>query len=223
MDLHSAGHRRGVVAAPHHAAAAAGRAILAEGGNALEAMVAMAAAIAAVYPHMNHLGGDGFWLLREPSGRVRALLAAGRAGAGARRELYREYESIPPRGPLAALTVPGADRRLDARARGRAGARRAPAARRASGAGDPACGRGLRGYAQPGAAHGRKARRAARGAGVRRRPSSSRASRRKPASSSSSRRSPPPSTIWRMPGSTISIAAMSDARSRPISSASAAR
>src|SRR6266851_5185774 len=109
MDLHSAGHRRGIAAAPHHAAAEVGRAVLAEGGNALEAMVAMAATIAAVYPHMNHLGGDGFWLLREPSGRVRALMAAGRAGANARRELYREFETIPPRGPLAALTVPGAD------------------------------------------------------------------------------------------------------------------
>jgi oxamate amidohydrolase len=108
MDLHTAGHRRGVVCAPHHAAVEAGRAVLAEGGNALEAMVAMAATIAAVYPHMNHIGGDGFWLVREPSGRVRALMAAGRAGANARRELYRDHEAIPPRGALAALTVPGA-------------------------------------------------------------------------------------------------------------------
>src|SRR5215813_3208696 len=107
-ELHSACHRRGVVCAPHFATVEAGRSTLAEGGNALEAMLAMAASIAAVYPHMNHLGGDGFWLLREPSGRVRALLAAGRAGADARRELYREYEAIPPRGALAALTVPGA-------------------------------------------------------------------------------------------------------------------
>ena len=110
MELHTAGHRRGVVAAPHHAAAEAGRAIFAEGGNALEAMVAMAAAIAAVYPHMNHVGGDGFFLVRERSGRVRALMAAGRAGANARIELYREegYDTIPPRGPLAALTAPAA-------------------------------------------------------------------------------------------------------------------
>jgi len=108
MDLHTAGHRRGVAAAPHHAAAEAGRAVLAEGGNALEAVVAMAATIAAVYPHMNHIGGDGFWLVREPSGRVRALMAAGRAGARARRDLYRDHEAIPARGPLAALTVPGA-------------------------------------------------------------------------------------------------------------------
>jgi gamma-glutamyltranspeptidase len=110
MNLHTAGHRRGVVAAPHRAAAEAGRLVLAEGGNALEAMVAMAAAIAVVYPHMNHLGGDGFWLVREPSGRVRALMAAGPAGSRATPALYREhgFETIPPRGPLAALTVPGA-------------------------------------------------------------------------------------------------------------------
>ena len=82
--------------------------MLAEGGNAIEAMVAMAATIAAVYPHMNHVGGDGFWLVRERNGRVRALMAPGRAGAGAVRELYRGHETIPPRGPLAALTVPGA-------------------------------------------------------------------------------------------------------------------
>src|SRR5258707_1709126 len=109
MDLHTAGHRRGVVAAPHHAAAEAGRAILAEGGNALEAMIAMAAAIAAVYPHMNHIGGDGFWLVRQPNGRVHALMGAGRAGADARIDRYRDdgHDEIPPRGPLAALTVPG--------------------------------------------------------------------------------------------------------------------
>ena len=107
-ELHSAGHRRGVVAAPHAAAAEAGKTILAEGGNALEAMVAMAASIAAVYPHMNHIGGDGFWMVREPKGRVRAIMAAGVAGTNARPELYRAHETIPARGPLAALTVPGA-------------------------------------------------------------------------------------------------------------------
>ena len=106
--LHSAGHRRGVAAAPHRDAAEAGRAILAEGGNAVEAMIAMAAAIVAVYPHMNHIGGDGFWLIREPGGRVRAIMAAGPAGSLATRDLYRQHDAIPPRGPLAALTVPGA-------------------------------------------------------------------------------------------------------------------
>ena len=83
MNLHTAGHRRGAVCAPHAAAVDDGRRILAEGGNAIEAMVAMAASIAAAYPHMNHLGGDAFWLIREPTGRVRALMGAGPAGAGA--------------------------------------------------------------------------------------------------------------------------------------------
>ena len=84
--------------------------MLAEGGNALEAMVAMAATIAAVYPHMNHIGGDAFWMVREPSGRVRAIMGAGPAGAEATPAIYREhgFDEIPPRGPLAALTVPGA-------------------------------------------------------------------------------------------------------------------
>jgi oxamate amidohydrolase len=110
MTLHTAGHRRGVVCAPHSAAVEDGRSILAEGGNAVEAMLAMAASIAAVYPHMNHIGGDGFWFIREPSGRVRALMGAGRAGARATIALYREagHNEIPARGPLAALTVPGA-------------------------------------------------------------------------------------------------------------------
>jgi oxamate amidohydrolase len=108
VSLHSAGHRRGVVCAPHFATVEAGRSILAEGGNAIEAMLAMAASIAAVYPHMNHLGGDGFWIIREPSGRVRAIMAAGPAALAAKPERYRDYEAMPTRGPLAALTVPGA-------------------------------------------------------------------------------------------------------------------
>jgi gamma-glutamyltranspeptidase/glutathione hydrolase len=110
MNLHTAGHRRGVVCAPHAEAVEDGRAILAEGGNAIEAMLAMAASIAAVYPHMNHIGGDGFWLIREPFGRVRAIMGAGRAGAKATQRFYRDagHYEIPTRGALAALTVPGA-------------------------------------------------------------------------------------------------------------------
>ena len=98
------------VAAPHHLAAVAGRAILAEGGNAVEAMVAMAATIAVVYPHMNSIGGDGFWLVRAPKGQVHYIEACGFAGALATIKRYRDLElaEIPARGPHAALTVPGA-------------------------------------------------------------------------------------------------------------------
>jgi oxamate amidohydrolase len=108
MELHTAGHRRAVVCAPHHEAVEAGRSILAEGGNALEAMVAMAAMIAVAYPHMNHLGGDGFWLIRFPNGRLRTIMAAGPAGEYANPDFYHGFDTIPPRGPFAALTVPGA-------------------------------------------------------------------------------------------------------------------
>lgn len=110
VSLHSAGHGRGVVCAPHAKAVADGRSILAEGGNAIEAMIAMAATIAAVYPHMNHIGGDGFWLVHEPGGKVRALMGAGPAGSRATIDFYRSrgHDTIPARGPLAALTVPAA-------------------------------------------------------------------------------------------------------------------
>ena len=98
------------VAAPHRLASEAGRDILVQGGNAIEAMVAMAATIAVVYPHMNAIGGDGFWLIREPNGRVRAIEACGFAGEHATIGRYQklELETIPSRGSQAALTVPGA-------------------------------------------------------------------------------------------------------------------
>jgi gamma-glutamyltranspeptidase/glutathione hydrolase len=99
----------GIVAAPHLAAADAGREVLREGGNAIEAALAAAAAIVVAYPHMNHLGGDAFWLVRERSGRIRYFEACGYAGARATAGFYRErgLDRIPERGPLAALTVPG--------------------------------------------------------------------------------------------------------------------
>ncbi len=56
---------------------------------------------------MNGIGGDSFWLIREPSGRVRAIMGAGRAGAKATRQFYRDagHHEIPSRGPLAALLL----------------------------------------------------------------------------------------------------------------------
>ncbi len=97
------------VAAPHTAAVEAGQAVLREGGNALEAVIAMAAANAVAYPHMNGVGGDSFWIIREPGGRVRYIEAVGPAGEHATIERYRalELSAIPVRGPQAALTVPG--------------------------------------------------------------------------------------------------------------------
>jgi len=99
----------GMVTAPHHLAAEAGLGVLKDGGNAVEAMVAMAAAIAVVYPHMNSIGGDGFWLISAPGEDVVGIDACGAAAQAATPDFYRSqgHETIPERGPLAALTVAG--------------------------------------------------------------------------------------------------------------------
>jgi gamma-glutamyltranspeptidase len=101
--------RRGMVTAPHHLASSAGLAVLREGGNAIEATVAMAATLAVVYPHMTSIGGDGFWLIAAPGDMVRCFSACGSAAAAATPELYRRHghATIPWRGPLAANTVAG--------------------------------------------------------------------------------------------------------------------
>ena len=101
---------RGLVATPHALASAAGLAVLQNGGNAVDAAIAAGAAIAVVYPHMNGVGGDSFWLIYDGRNRrLRALNAAGRSAAAADLETYRARfgTSIPVRGGAAALTVPG--------------------------------------------------------------------------------------------------------------------
>jgi gamma-glutamyltranspeptidase/glutathione hydrolase len=101
---------RGLVAAPHALAAEAGVAILRRGGNAVDAAIAAATTIAVVYPHMNGVGGDSFWLIHDGRRReLRALNAAGRSAAAADLETYRRRfgAAIPVRGGAAALTVPG--------------------------------------------------------------------------------------------------------------------
>jgi gamma-glutamyltranspeptidase len=100
-------HHHGMASAPHHLATRAGVDILREGGSAIEAAVAMAACLAAVYPHMTGIGGDGFWLIREPDGRIWAIDACGRSPLAAAADLYAGNAAIPWRGPLAANTVAG--------------------------------------------------------------------------------------------------------------------
>lgn len=94
--------------APHYAASQVGHNILEKGGTAIEAMVAAAASIAVEYPHMNGLGGDGFWLISEPGKAPVAIDACGIAAQGADRDFYQGMASIPSRGPKAALTMAGA-------------------------------------------------------------------------------------------------------------------
>jgi oxamate amidohydrolase len=101
---------KGMITAPHRAAAEAGAEVLREGGNAIEAMIAAAATIAVVYPHMNGIGGDAFFLIAEPGRNPRVIDACGAAGSLATLARYAKkgHHTIPPRGPDAALTVAGA-------------------------------------------------------------------------------------------------------------------
>jgi len=98
---------QGMAVTPHHLASESALGILREGGNAIEAMVAAAATIAVVYPHMNGLGGDGFWLIVPPEGEPVAIDASGAAGSLADIAFYQGDSHIPHRGPKAALTVAG--------------------------------------------------------------------------------------------------------------------
>jgi gamma-glutamyltranspeptidase/glutathione hydrolase len=73
-----------MVASPHALASASGVAALRAGGNALDAAIAAAATIAVVYPHMNGVGGDNFWLIYDAtSSRLTALCGAGRSARAA--------------------------------------------------------------------------------------------------------------------------------------------
>lgn len=97
----------GMAVAPHHLASQSALAVLREDGSAIEAMVAAAATIAVVYPHMNGLGGDGFWLIVPPKGEPIAIDASGAAGSRATLAAYKGLTTLPHRGPRAALTVAG--------------------------------------------------------------------------------------------------------------------
>ncbi|MFB6157466.1 MAG: gamma-glutamyltransferase family protein [Haloferacaceae archaeon] len=102
---------RGVVATSQPLAAEAGVEVLREGGNAFDAAVATAAALAVVEPTDTGLGGDVFACYRTADGDVGAMRSCGGAPAGATRERVREAagDGMPSRGPHT-VTVPGTAR-----------------------------------------------------------------------------------------------------------------
>ena len=179
----------------------------------------------AVYPHMNHIGGDGFWLVRERNGRVRALMGAGRAGANAthgflsRARLRRHPGARTARRPHGA----GRGRGLDAGAGGRQGPGRAPAARHAARGRDPPCRATAMWSPEPGPADRPRSSPSSRTCRASPRRFSPTARRPRPARCAGKRARRHARTSRQGGPRRISIAAMSAARSPPISPGSAAR
>lgn len=104
--------RNGMVATSQPLAAQAGLQVLREGGHAVDAAVATAAALAVVEPGSTGIGGDMFALVWDAREReVTALNGSGRSAAAANAEDVRRagHEAIPDNGPGCqfAVSVPG--------------------------------------------------------------------------------------------------------------------
>jgi gamma-glutamyltranspeptidase/glutathione hydrolase len=100
----------GAVAAEEGIAAGVGIAILARGGNAADAAVAVAFALAVTWPEAGNIGGGGFWISRDAKGRVLTVDFRETAPRLARRDLFLAAPGRPTpsstEGPLAS-GVPG--------------------------------------------------------------------------------------------------------------------
>ncbi len=100
------------VASAHPIATAAGHEILAAGGNAFDAAVAVSATLAVVEPAGSGIGGGGFWLLhRAKDGFETMIDGRERAPLAAHRDMYLDKDGkvingLSMNGPLAA-GIPG--------------------------------------------------------------------------------------------------------------------
>jgi gamma-glutamyltranspeptidase/glutathione hydrolase len=83
---------RGMVVSADSLASAAGLAVLREGGNAIDAAVAVHFALAVVYPQAGNLGGGGFMVVRTADGREATLDFRERAPLAAGRDMYLDED-----------------------------------------------------------------------------------------------------------------------------------
>lgn len=99
----------GAVTSSHPAISAVGTRVLADGGNAVDATLAMAAVGWMVLPGQCGIGGDAFALVREPDGRVWTVNGSGFGPDGGVPDFYRDrnLDTIPMTGALS-VAVPGA-------------------------------------------------------------------------------------------------------------------
>jgi gamma-glutamyltranspeptidase/glutathione hydrolase len=101
--------KNGMVATSQPLAAQAGLRILQQGGNAIDAAVATAAALAVVEPMMTGPGGDVFAIVHTAKGELAGLNGSGFSPAAASVEFFEKHklEQIPIRGPFS-VSIPGA-------------------------------------------------------------------------------------------------------------------
>jgi gamma-glutamyltranspeptidase / glutathione hydrolase len=78
----------GAVSVAEENAARAGITILRRGGNAADAAVAVAFALAVTWPEAGNLGGGGFWISRDPKGKVLTVDFRETAPRNARRDIF---------------------------------------------------------------------------------------------------------------------------------------
>jgi gamma-glutamyltranspeptidase/glutathione hydrolase len=113
---------KGAIASAYPLASEAGQEILAHGGNAFDAAVAVSAALAVVEPTSSGLGGGGFYLLHRQSDGFETMLdAREKAPGAATRDMYLDASGNPiarasTDGPLAAA-IPGEPAAFDYLAR----------------------------------------------------------------------------------------------------------
>ena len=109
--------RGGMVVSAQRAASAAGVEILRQGGNAIDAAVAVGYALAVVDPCCGNIGGGGFMLIRRPDGSTTFVNFRETAPAAASADMYLDKDRKPIReaslrGYLA-VAVPGTVKGLD--------------------------------------------------------------------------------------------------------------
>lgn len=97
--------RNGMVSSAHYLASMAGLRVLMDGGNAVDAAVAVAATLNVVEPYMSGMGGDGLMAITLPGASAPVILDYS-GGAPAEASLERIAAEKMTQGPMAIL-VPG--------------------------------------------------------------------------------------------------------------------
>src|SRR5690349_6624752 len=99
LQVQAAAPGKAAIASAHPLATEAGLQILREGGNAFDAAVAVAAALAVVEPTSSGLGGGAFFLLHRASDKFDTMIDAREvAPKAATRDMYLDKDGNPVRG-----------------------------------------------------------------------------------------------------------------------------